>query len=119
MNPGGRPGGHNHALGLDRDTVGLGVVLRDPLAQRRDAERLGVADVADFERGLRRSDRAVVGAGAAGWPTSMCTTRPPRASMRAAAAITSITMKGGTSLRADGMIRRRALSSIMSSEFSF
>ena len=54
----------------------------------------------------------VLGAGAAGWPTSMCTTRPPRASMAAAAAITSITMKGGTSLRADGEMRRRAVSSI-------
>src|ERR1700704_573080 len=56
---------------------------------------------------------AVCGAGAAGWPTSIWMTRPPRASMRAAAAITSITMKGGTSLRADGTIRRRALSSII------
>src|SRR5258708_6757906 len=45
---------------------------------------------------------AVEGAGAAGWPTSMCTTRPPASSMRAAAAITSITMKGGTALRRDG-----------------
>jgi hypothetical protein len=33
--------------------------------------------------------------------------------MRAAAAITSMTMKGGTSLRAEGVIRRRARSSIM------
>jgi hypothetical protein len=32
--------------------------------------------------------------------------------MRAAAAMTSITMKGGTSLRADGTRRRRAVSSI-------
>jgi hypothetical protein len=34
--------------------------------------------------------------------------------MAAAAAITSITMKGGTSLRADAVTRRRALSSITS-----
>ena len=40
-------------------------------------------------------------------------TRPPAASMRAAAAITSITMNGGTSLRADGVSRRRAVSSII------
>ena len=55
---------------------------------------------------------AVEGAGAAGWPTSMWMTRPPAASMRAAAAITSITMKGGTSLRADGARRRFAESSM-------
>src|SRR5712691_1129204 len=45
---------------------------------------------------------AVEGAGAAGWPTSMCIPRPPASSMRAAAAITSMTMNGGTSLRRDG-----------------
>jgi Flp pilus assembly secretin CpaC len=57
---------------------------------------------------------ALVGAGAAGWPTSMWITRPPAASMRAAAAITSITMKAGTSLRAEGLINRRAASNIAS-----
>ena len=35
-------------------------------------------------------------------------TLPPAASIRAAAAITSITMNGGTSLRADGVINCRA-----------
>jgi hypothetical protein len=39
-------------------------------------------------------------------------TRPPAASIFAAAAITSITMKGGTSLRSDGDINRLAFSSI-------
>jgi hypothetical protein len=34
--------------------------------------------------------------------------------MRAAAAITSITMKAGTSLRAEGAINRRAASNIVS-----
>jgi len=34
--------------------------------------------------------------------------------MRAAAAITSITMNGGTSLRAEGLINRRAASNICS-----
>ena len=38
----------------------------------------------------------------------MWMTRPPAASMRAAAAITSITMNGGTSLRAEGVISRFA-----------
>ena len=42
----------------------------------------------------------------------MWMTRPPAASMRAAAAITSITMNGGTSLRAEGTISRFAASSI-------
>ena len=44
---------------------------------------------------------AVAGAAAAGWPTSMWIIRRPAASSRAAAAITSITMNGGTSLRAE------------------
>src|SRR5947208_424385 len=39
-------------------------------------------------------------------------TRPPAASMRAAAAITSITMNGGTSLRPDGEISRLTDSSM-------
>ena len=60
----------------------------------------------------RAASSAVDGAGAAGWPTSMWMTRPPAASMRAAAAITSITMNGGTSLRAEGTISRFAASSI-------
>jgi hypothetical protein len=58
---GGRAGGHHDALGLYRDTMRLCVMLRDALAQRRNAERLGVADVAEVERrpggiarGLRR-----------------------------------------------------------------
>src|SRR5215470_6564400 len=55
---------------------------------------------------------AVAGAEAAGWPTSMWMTRPPTASMRAAAAMTSITMNGGTSLRSDGDISPLADSSM-------
>ena len=43
----------------------------------------------------------------------MWMTLPPAASIRAAAAITSITMNGGTSLRADGVISDRAESSII------
>jgi hypothetical protein len=35
------------------------------------------------------------------------------ASIRAAAAITSITINGGTSLRADGVIKRRAVWSLI------
>ena len=49
---GRRAGGHHHALGLDRDAVGIGVMPRDPVAQRRHAERRRVADVAQIERGL-------------------------------------------------------------------
>jgi hypothetical protein len=44
----------------------------------------------------------------------MWMTRPPAASMRAAAAITSMTMNGGTTLRAEGLINRRAASNIAS-----
>src|SRR5262249_46002796 len=44
----------------------------------------------------------------------MCTTRPPAASMRAAAAITSITMKAGTALRGEGVSSRFAVSNIVS-----
>ncbi len=43
----------------------------------------------------------------------MWMTRPPVASMRAAAAMTSITMNGGTSLRAEGAISRRLAASSM------
>jgi len=48
---------------------------------------------------------AARGAGVAGCPTSMWMTWPPLASIRSAAAITSITMNGGTLLRADGAVR--------------
>ena len=82
-------------------------MARDPRAQRGDAERLGIAEPAGASA-ARAAAIAVAGAGAAGWPTSMWMTRPPAASMRAAAAITSITMKGGTSLRAEGVISRFA-----------
>src|SRR5437773_332658 len=61
----------------------------------------------------RAAAMAVVGPGVAGWPTSRWMTRPPAASIRPAAAITSITMNGGTLLRADGTIRRLADSSII------
>ena len=54
---GRRAGRHDDALGLDRDAVRLGIVPRDARAQRRDAERLGVADVAEIERRLRGATR--------------------------------------------------------------
>src|SRR3954468_22755394 len=53
---------------------------------------------------------AALGAGASGCPTSIWITWPPADSIRAAAAITSITMNGGTSLRADAVSRRLARS---------
>ena len=86
-------------------------MARDARAQRRNAERLGIAEPAGSSA-ARAASIAVAGAGAAGWPTSMWMTWPPAASMRAAAAITSITMNGGTSLRAEGAISRFAASSI-------
>src|SRR3954452_1832235 len=56
---------------------------------------------------------ALRGAGCAGCPTSIWMTRVPLASSAAAAAITSITMNGGTALRREGASRRFAASSIM------
>ena len=101
---GRRAGGDDDALGIDVDAVASAIVPRDARAQRRDAERSRYSRARpDVERGARRRDARSCGAGAAGWPTSMWMTRPPAASMRAAAAITSITMNGGTSLRADGV----------------
>ena len=74
-------------------------------------ERFGIADPPALERGAAAAI-AVRGAEAAGWPTSICMTRRPAASIRAAAAITSMTMKGGTSLRREGVNRRFAISSM-------
>src|SRR5262249_25994249 len=62
---------------------------------------------------VRAAASAVDGAGAAGWPTSMCTTCRPCASSRAAAAITSMTMNDATSLRAEAVISRSAASSMI------
>jgi len=53
---------------------------------------------------------AAFGAAAAGCPTSMWMTWPPAPSIRAAAAITSITMNGGTSLRPEAVSSRFAWS---------
>src|SRR4029453_16439977 len=72
---GRRSSGDDNAPGIDRHAVGFVIVPRDP-----DASAPAAAAIA----------RA--GAAAAGWPTSMWMTRPPAASMRAAAAITSMTM---------------------------
>ena len=98
----GRTGGDHHAAGIEREAVGVRIVAGDARAQRRHAERLGIADAAVGER-ARAACRATAGAGAAGWPTSMWTMCAPVASSRAAAAITSMTMNGGTSLRREGL----------------
>ena len=47
-------GGHHHPLRSDAHAVGIAIVPGDPLAQGRDAERLGIADAAEIESGLRR-----------------------------------------------------------------
>src|SRR6201991_2665999 len=70
--------------------------------------RLSVEARGPAASAARAAPRAELGAGAAGCPTSMWMTWPPEASIRAAAAITSITMKGGTSLRAEAANRRLA-----------
>ena len=53
MNPADEPVVTTTRSGSTVTPCGLGVVPRDALAQRRDAERLGVADVAEVERRLR------------------------------------------------------------------
>ena len=97
---------------IDIDAIGVAVVARDPRAQRGNAERFGIAEPAgvsaaraaaiavDWRRRRRLADLHVDDMSA-------------RASIRAAAAITSITMNGGTSLRAEGVISRFATSSIV------
>ena len=106
-----RAGRDDDARRIDRDAIGVAIVPRDARAQRRNAERLGIAEAAG-RSAARAAAMAVAGAGAAGCPTSMWMTRPPAASMRAAAAITSITMNAGTSLRTEGAISRLAASNI-------
>ncbi len=114
MNPPDDPVVTTTRSGIEIDPIGLrDSAARSAARSDRNAERRRVADVADVERRAGRPARAVCGAGAAGWPTSICTTRPPAASIRAAAAITSITMKGGTSLRAEGAAIRAKGSIIM------
>ena len=54
---GRRAGGHDHAVGAHRHAIGLGIVPRDARAQRRNAERLGVAQRALAEHGLHRRNR--------------------------------------------------------------
>ena len=91
-------------------------IEREPVSARRSGARCARAATECRASRCSRCGRAssaacaaaiaVAGAGAAGWPTSMWTTRPPAASIRAAAAITSMTMKGGTSLRREGVSRR-------------
>ena len=110
--PGRRAGGDDDARRVDLDAV----ASRDNAARCARAAT-GCRAPRCSASGPTRAPRApprsrVAGAGAAGWPTSMWMTRPPAASMRAAAAITSITMNGGTSLRAEGAISRLAASSM-------
>ena len=42
----GGAGRHHHARRRELDAVGLAIVARDPLAERPDAERLGIAEAA-------------------------------------------------------------------------
>ena len=89
--------GDDDSLRIHGATIGLAIVPGDARPQGGGAERRGIVDPGAVQRG--------VGAGAQGCPTSMWMTWPPEASIRAAAAITSITMNGGTSLRPDGVSR--------------
>ena len=81
---------HHDPLGRDADAVGFPVMPRDPLAQRRDAERLRVADAARDRAPPWPPRGRLAGAGAEGWPTSMWMTLSPRLSFAAAALSTSM-----------------------------
>jgi hypothetical protein len=63
----GGAGGHDDLLGRDLRIVGLAIVPRDALAQRRHAECGHVADAIGIERGVRGRQRAL-GCGRAGLP---------------------------------------------------
>ena len=54
---GRRAGGHDHAVGAHRHAIGFRIVPRDARPQRRNAERLGIAQRALAEHGLHRRDR--------------------------------------------------------------
>ncbi len=59
-----RAGRHHDPLGRHLDPVPGAIVPGDPLAQRRDAERVGVAELLGVERGPRRLDHGCGRAGA-------------------------------------------------------
>ncbi len=54
----GRAGGDDHAIGIDRYAVGIGIVAGNARPQRRNSERLGVADSPGRERSARGGDRS-------------------------------------------------------------
>ena len=73
----GGAGRHHHARGREVDAVGFAVVAGDPLAQRPDAERLGVAEPALQRLGGRARARASAPARPAGRPPcGRCCGRP-------------------------------------------
>ncbi len=106
-------GGDDDASWIDVEAMPFGIGAGDAPPQRSDAERLGIAE-RRVPSAARTAAIAVAGAPAAGWPTSIWTMRRPCASSRAAAAMTSITINGGTSLRRDGCSRLFAFSSMTS-----
>ena len=64
-----RAGRDDHARGVDRDAVARRIMPGDRLAQRRQAERVGIAEhVASSAR--RAASSTPLGAGVEGWPTS-------------------------------------------------
>ena len=105
-------GGDDDPLRIDVETVPFGIGARDAPPQRSDAQASRYSHAGPLESAARTAAIAVAGAPAAGWPTSIWTIRRPFASSRAAAAMTSMTINGGTPLRADGCSRLFAFSSI-------
>ncbi len=55
--PSGRPGRNDHARRIKDEVVDVLIVARDPRAQRRYSQRLGIADRAVGQGGLCRSNR--------------------------------------------------------------
>ena len=52
----GRAGGDHNARRIELKIVGVGVVASDARPQRRNTQRLGIADASAIERGLRGGD---------------------------------------------------------------
>ncbi len=72
-----RAGGHHDARRIEREAVGLAIMPRDARAQRRNARASRCSRCGRAPSAACAAAIAVRGAGAAGWPTSMWTTRPP------------------------------------------
>ena len=95
----GAAGGHHDVLGGDVEAVGAAVVPGDRGAQRRDAQRDGVAEHLGRPTPSPRPRAPAPGAGVEGWPAERLTRSPWVRWRSPAAAQTSITWNGGMPAR--------------------